>query len=470
MARITRPRRTAALAAAMATAASLLIAPGPGGAQVSGAPVPATLPLPAGAKAEGMTLVGHSDLGGLGLNGDVAVVGTTAVVGSGYTLPFNNSPAVLGITISPPCVTPPVHVVDIGDPTRPRVVGTIAVPRGQAARDIDALHVSTPAFTGDLVAIAFTTCQYDLQSFREVRQIVGPASYAHRGVAYYDVSEPARPRLLGRYLADSDNFDPAAPPCAPMAGGGEGSCARDQFSVQLKQIRDGRILSLSTNPDSAARANPTSETRIVDVTDPTRPVQLGSWPPLSSVPPRTSNNGCYPRSATRSSRFSPDGTKVLVPYLDGGLFVLDVSDLGAPAVLGQWKYPDDFAVEGNAADVAPAEVGGRQLSLVAEEDIDWRTSSFRLDSPAGLAGTSAGCSHTFTTFDPTFRAQVDRQPGGQLAGELVYVGRGCPDQLNPDNTILAADVYLGDPRGKIAYADRGACTFARRTRRALDAG
>lgn len=35
------------------------------------------------ANAQGMRLIGHSDLGGAGLNGDVTVVGTTAIVAAG---------------------------------------------------------------------------------------------------------------------------------------------------------------------------------------------------------------------------------------------------------------------------------------------------------------------------------------------------------------------------------------------------
>ncbi|MDP8936725.1 MAG: hypothetical protein M3O23_03170, partial [Actinomycetota bacterium] len=376
----------------------------------------------------GLALLGQNDLGGQGLNGEVALVRNTAVVAAGY-VPMNTQSGahtrIAAINIAPPCAAVPVKVVDISDPTRPRVAATIPVPAGQAARDVDALNVSTPSFSGDLLAIAFATCQYDEQAIRE-QGVARPGSYAHRGVAYYDISSPSQPRFLGRYFADFDNVDPGAGPCARPPGGGEARCAKDQYSVQLKVIRDGRVMSLSTKVDAADANTPTSDMRIVDVTDPANPTQVGSWPRVGEAPPRTSNNGCYPRSGTRSAEFSIDGTKVFAPYLDGGLFVLDVLDLANPAKVGQWNYPASWDVEANGAYATHAEVDGRQFALLSDEDWWWPTSAFRVDAPARLAGTNPGCSDLFTIWDLGFDAQIHRKPGGQIPGELAYIGRGCP--------------------------------------------
>jgi len=175
------------------------------------------------------------------------------------------------------------------------VASTIPVPDGQAVPDVDLLRVSTPAFRGELAAIAYASCDYDQQTFRE-RGVVLTGSFAHRGVAFYDVTDPRRPRLLGRYAADFENIDPEAPPCGRPPAGGDNRCAQDIFSVELKRTRDARILALASRPDGADRNTPASDVRIIDVTEPARPVQIGSWPPLGEAPPRTSNLGCYPRS------------------------------------------------------------------------------------------------------------------------------------------------------------------------------
>ncbi len=59
-------------------------------------------------------------------------------------------------------------------------------------------------------------------------------------------------------------------------------------------------------------------------------------------------------------------------------------------------------------------------------------------------------------------------PTSGTTPELVYVGRGCPGSaLTPPG---ADDPYLGNPAGKVALIDRGACTFASKYNRAVAAG
>ena len=447
------------------------------------------------AQASNIKLVGHTDLGGQGLNADVAVSGNIAVVGTGY-IPMNTMQTAntkwAADNNAPPCATTPVKVVDLSNPARPFLASTIPVAQGQSVADVDLLRVSTPAFRGELAAIALASCDYDQQTYRE-RGVVLTGSFAHRGVAYYDVTNPREPQFLGRYFADFENFDPNAPPCARPPAGSDARCAQDQFSVELKRIRDGRILSLSSTPGGADSNRPATDVRIVDVTVPDRPVQLGVWPPLGEPPPRLSpplgstnvrdsNNGCYPRSGSRHARFSPDGTKVLVPYLDGGMFVLDVLDLASPTQVGRWSYPNDWRVEGNGAHVAPTRINDRDLALLADEDIWWPTSAFRVTTPGPLAGDHVGCSDLFTSADQKFVSQIFRHPGGQVPGQLAYVGRGCPERTPNPPTVIPADPYLADPRGKLLFADSNpnpatqptlnaaGCTFNSRVRRAMDAG
>ena len=473
-----RARRALVAAAGLTVLLATLPAlPGAGGAESN--------EMPPGAQADGLSVVGYNNLGGEGLNGDVAVVGNTAVVAAG-AIPMNTmqnaNTTIASLNIAPPCATVPVKVVDLSDPTAPRVVATIPVPDGQAARDVDAMQVSTPYFKGALVAIAYASCLYDPVTFRTLG-VVQPGSFADRGVAYYDVTTPSEPALLGRYMADFENFDPQALGCARPPAGSEARCAQDQFSVELKRIRDGRILSLSGRPDGVNRNTPATDVRIVDVTDPRNPAQIGWWPPLGEAPARDSALGCYPRAGSRSASFSPDGTKIYVPYLDGGLFVVDISDLANPRTLGQWNYPADWNVEGQAAYASPAEVGGRQLALVADEDWWWPTSAFVVDSPASIAGVKVGCSDLFTAFDQKYVSQIHMRPGGEVRGELAYVGRGCPLRPRFQGTSVPADPYLDDPRGKIMFADvnpnpvtqpslnvNQQCTFNSRVRRAQDDG
>lgn len=91
--------------------------------------------------AQALRIVGHSNLGGSGLNGDVTVIGTTAIVAAGL-MPAAGVHAHL---YNPyPCPAVAVKLVDLSEPRRPRVVATIPVPayvleapwssRGPAAR------------------------------------------------------------------------------------------------------------------------------------------------------------------------------------------------------------------------------------------------------------------------------------------------------------------------------------------------
>ena len=53
--------------------------------------------------------------------------------------------------------------------------------------------------------------------------------------------------------------------------------------------------------------------------------------------------------------------------------------------------------------------------------------------------------------------------------EIVWLGRGCVDS-DPITAGLQTDPYLGDPNGKVALVQRGACSFAEKAIRAIDAG
>lgn len=430
---------------------------------------------PVAANAQSMKLVGKSDLGGAGLNGDVTIVGTTAIVAAGL-MPAAGVHAHL---YNPyPCPAVSVKLVDLSRPQAPVVVGTIPVPAGVTAHGVAAARVRTAAFTGDLLAVALTMC--------------GPGGSAvERGLEYYDVTRPSAPRLLGRYNADSDRVLPdSVPPCgAPPAKSGE-RCASSQHSVSLIQRADGRVFSLSVEPGASASKYPSGDFRIVDVTDPRRPFQAGAFPPPGV--PIFSRNGCRPFSAGHGAGFSHNGTRGLLAFYDGGLFVVGISGSGKPEQTGQFKYPTDRRFEGSAAYVAAAHVNGRDLALISEADFIGPTTTLEVSGPAAVAGSKFGCEAVFTLYDPHNKAQLYRQPGSRIQGDLAYLGRACPasrsadmhadmSMMHADDPMIPADPWLSDPRGRIALIDRSrqptqpalpasACSVASRVLAAQKAG
>jgi len=394
----------------------------------------------------GLRLVGRNDLGGRGLNGDVAVVGNTVIVGAGivvdtgdHTERFNPIPCFTGMT---------VKIIDASDPKNPKVASTIPVANGVAAVDVEALRVSTPTFTGDLLAVALD----DGPSHQGASRCVPSSATNPRGVAYYDVTDPATPQFLGRYEADIGDVPPAAPPCGPPSG--TDRCAVGQHSVHLVQRADGQVLSVSSEPLASHpvvnRAD--GDLRIVDVTNPRNPTLVGAWPPLGRRPSPFSTNGCRRFNNNHDAITDATGTKALVAYMDDGVFNLDISNPAAISILGQFDYPTDRTFEGNAAYVAAGEVGGRPVAVVAEEDWVAPTTRLRIDSPASLAGTRFACENMATLFDVDDNAQIFRRPGAQVPGQIVYVGRGCPARGTAAAPI-AADPYLADASGKIVMVD-----------------
>lgn len=396
--------------------------------------------------------LGHTDLGGKGLNGDVAVVGTTAIVGAGYvthtgyhTERYNPGP----------CIEVTAKVVDLTDARSPRVTAEIPLPVGVAAIDVDAIAVETPTFTGTLAAIALDDGPSQAGPTPCMPAERSPA-FVDRGVVYYDITDPAQPRLLGRYMADqgpTDDVAANAVPCAPPSAGGAGvRCATGQHSVSLAQRADGRVVSLSVEPIADFMTKPSGDVRVVDVTDPRNPTQLGAWPPLGARPHPFSPNGCGPFTNSHSAEFYAGGDKALVAFMDGGLFDLDTANGQLLREASRYSYPEERGMEGNAGFVTATEIDGVTVALLSEEDWFPTTTRVRIETPAGLAGEKFACEGMPTIFDQGNQAQLYRRPGGSISAEIVYGGRGCPARGTPANPV-AEDPYPADPRGKIVFLD-----------------
>ncbi len=448
--------------------------------------------LPVTAHAAKLDLVGKSALGGGGLNGQVATVGDTAVVasgilsGGGLRSGFYNGPYT--------CPDTTVKIVDVSSPRAPAVVAQIPVVANAVANDVAALHVSTSSFTGDLLAVALVRCNFE-------------GNYVERGVAYYDITDPDKPQFLGRYQADANQVRPDDLPCGlPPAGDGF-RCASSQDQVSLAQRPDGRVLSLSSEPGGSSSQGPVpdpedfhGDMRVVDVTNPATPTEVGSFPnefpPPDERPPGfngepvgSSNNGCRPFDGGIGVGAYPEGNKALLPYFDQGLFTVDLTDPSNPAALGQYQYPRaDRGFEGNAAYADFARAGGRSLALLGESDWIAPNSSLRINGSTSVAGSKFACEAMFTLFDPEDTAQVYRHPRSQVPGKIVYVGRACPavppDPADPGDPGTPADPYPAgiSPRGKIALRDRNrvasrqgpgggfGCSAAEATKRLQDDG
>ena len=377
------------------------------------APRLATRPKPVAEEQE-LGVVGHAGLGG-GRFGAVAVVGDTALVARDFTPPGSTAPSACDGTVA---------VVDLSDPSSPEEVGTLELADGSRAEDVDALAVRTPSFSGDLAAVVTGPCTPG----------DGPA-----GVAYYDVTDPARPVHLGGTVLPREPASvlPSGQEAEACARALRSTCRRSERSVELQVTAGARLLSLSSagGRDAASR----SDAFVVDVTDPRAPEPVGRAPLAGRARPPASGDGCSPVALAPAA----GDDDPLPPMVDIAGFRWDAG-AGEPALTGP-DAPGPFATA--------VVVGGRRLAVVTDDDWWSSTWALRVDPPAPGAGDRPGCPGPLAAGDVPATEALSALAAGPTAGDVVYVGRACPPREAPDGSAVAADPYLADPAGRIAVAD-----------------
>jgi hypothetical protein len=260
-------------------------------ALVAAAGVPAagaTQPQPRTSNTE---LVGRLDPGA-GPYGDVWVHGDVAYLGS-YR--------------SRRCATEPdgVWAIDVGDPAKPRQLARFARFRGSDDEDVWVGAVRTRAFTGDLAAVGIQHCFRDSTSFA--------------GLALYDVSDPAKPRELGRLATGVPN---------------------GVHELGVAQRADGRLLALAAVPFSFTQSNGArGDLRVIDITDPRRPKELADWDVRRDGPPELRAQ-LGPRQDVFDHSAWPfaGGTKLFASFWAAGVVFLDIRDPSKPKWIGRTSY------------------------------------------------------------------------------------------------------------------------------------
>jgi hypothetical protein len=329
------------------------------------------------------TVLGHTDLGAADTNGDVWVHGKFAYVG----------------TWAEPCTGLGLKIVDVSDLSNPRLIGRIAARPGTSAEDVVVRRVNTPSFKGDLLATGIQRCGHD------------PALDSQQfGVEFWDVTDPYRPTKLS---------------VLGVTNGGGGVHELDLFA------RGGKVFALLATPFSEwFDPVPGGDFRIVDVTNPRAPVQVGQWGAGANgfSPGPFFGIGSFGSMFGHSARASADGMKAYVSYWDLGVLTLDISDATNPVLATRTKFQPD--ADGDAHSVAPYQIGlGRTLLFQNDEDFD-PTSPTHITFRAGRGiGQNS----------PSGPA-VWLQPGHKVAAHVVKgANQGC-----------SASDYPTSTRGKIA--------------------
>jgi hypothetical protein len=222
--------------------------------------------------------------------------------------------AYLGSLRSGDCRPPGgVWAIDLRDPAKPRPLASFAEFPGSDGQDVWVGAVRTPAFRGDLAAVGVQRC---------ARQDPGFA-----GLALYDVSDPARPRLL-----------------AQLATG----VPAGVHELGVVQRADGRVLILAAVPYSFQLSQGRQgDLRVIDATDPRRPREIADWDVRRDGPAAARSQLAARRDVFCHSAWPFDGgRKLFASFWAAGEQFLDISDPKAPKLVGQTGYRADDRYRG----------------------------------------------------------------------------------------------------------------------------
>jgi hypothetical protein len=192
--------------------------------------------------------------------------------------------------------------VDVSDPRKPKVIVQTDLPHAQMRSN--SLEVS-----GDILAVAYQTKEWGVK----------PA-----GFELFDISTPERPKSIVHFDASGPQSRGAH--CLWFVDGETIHMASGAADFEPRVAKDDQFY------------------RIIDVRNPSKPVEVGRWwyPGTrkgdTAAPPRrmpkfdsgyrVHNSNVYPQRPDRA----------YIGYIDGGAVILDISDRSDPKLVSNWRH------------------------------------------------------------------------------------------------------------------------------------
>lgn len=227
-----------------------------------------------------------------------------------------------------------MKAIDISRPSTPKLASVLQNPDNTSAEDIVVEHVRTKHFEGDLAVTGIQACKKELP--------------VPRGLLFFDVSKPYKPKELGSWEAPA----------------GTRGCHEIDMTVTSRGGRPGGVLVACANSRAAAEVG-ADEVVIVDAGDPNSPEQVGDFTfEQNAGPTSRCEFGCLPLSFAHSVRFFEAGRRLYVSYWDAGTVLLD--DPARPESIGVTRL-GRHSEDGDNHSMTLAD-GGRLL-LVNSEDV-----------------------------------------------------------------------------------------------------
>jgi len=219
--------------------------------------------------------------------------------------------------------------LDVSDPRKPKIICQTDLPQSH-------MRSNSLETCGNLMAVAYQTSAKNLQ----------PA-----GMELFDISNPENPRSISFFDASGEH----------------------SRGVHQLWFCDGEYVHCAAGSADFVPTHPSDDQfyRIIDVRNPSKPVEVGRWHMPGTrqgdnvMPPqrhaldkgfRAHNCNVYPQR--------PD--RCYLGYIDGGMFILDISDKANPKKISSWTNSPPYT--GFMHTVVP--LFDRGLMLVTDESTE----------------------------------------------------------------------------------------------------
>jgi hypothetical protein len=294
--------------------------------------------------------------------------------------------------------------VDVSDPANPKLLVQTDLPHMK-------LRSNSLDVAGNILAVAYQASAVGIK----------PA-----GVDLFDVSVPEEPKLIS-------HFDCSGP---------------HSRGVHALWFVDGKTIHMSSGAADFEPTNPLDDQfyRILDVSDPARPFEKGRWwyPGTrvgDSEPPPKRLPGIFDTGfrAHNTNVFPSHPNRAYVGYIDGGAFVLDISNPSNIQVVSHWNHSPPL--NGFIHTLLP--LFDRQLWVVSDEcvqddGLDWPKLVWMIDARDESHPLPLG---TFPMPNPD--AFIKR--GGRFGAHNLHENLPVPGSFVSD-TIIVGTFFNGGVR------------------------
>ncbi len=222
-------------------------------------------------------------------------------------------------------------IVDVSDPKHPKQLASISMPVGTHSHKVR-------------VSDGIMLTNRETLNARAARGEVPPDGF-QGGLGIYDVSNPARPRLI-------TNWNTTDKPGPTYARG----VHRFDF--------DGRYAYISPTWDGYIG----NIMMILDLKDPARPEEVGRW----WMPGQWVGGGEQPTwesDAHKCHHPLRHGNRLYTSYWHGGFVILDIEDMTKPKFISGLDWSPPFPWPTHTALRIPFKISNRDFMLVTDEDV-----------------------------------------------------------------------------------------------------